>query len=270
MLEFPLVTVVTVCFNAESTIKETLLSVKAQDYPHIEHLIIDGCSTDKTLEIVKEFGFESTRIISEPDQGIYDAMNKGWRLGQGSIIGFLNADDYFATSDVVSHLVSMFANNMSYLWGFGITECLNLDTGTSVHVGRKPPPKIGSWQKRQLIISGCGHPTVYTKREVFEDVGGFDLQYKICADSDWVIRAWQKYPPLFFNKKMVVMILGGASSNKRVIFELFRIHQRHYKNSILNRLAFIRHMAGWYVRNHLSLSLHKPYLYIRKLILKDR
>ena len=128
MHDLPLVTIVTVCYNAEHTIKKTLLSVKAQDYPRIEHLIIDGCSTDNTLQIVKEFGFESTRVISEPDKGIYDAMNKGWRLSQGSIIGFLNADDYYATSDVVSHLVSSFAENQSYLWGFGVMECLNLET----------------------------------------------------------------------------------------------------------------------------------------------
>ncbi len=270
MEKLPIVTVVTVCYNAAATIKKTLESVCSQDYPNLEHLIIDGNSKDGTLEIVKANSFKGTRVISEPDKGIYDAMNKGWQRAQGSIVGFLNADDHFADDTVISHVVGMLNDHPNSAWGFGITQCLNTENGVSVNLGQPPPLKMGEWQKRYLTMSGCGHPTVYARKMVFEDLGGFDLQYRICADTDWVIRVWKKYQPIFFDKKMVVMILGGASSNRKVISELFRVHEKHYENHFLNRLAYYRHQLGWYARTHLSSVLHQPYLKIRKLVLRDR
>lgn len=266
----PLVTVVTVCYNAAATIRKTLESVASQDYGNLEHLIIDGNSKDATLAIARENAFAGSRIISEPDKGIYDAMNKGWKNAKGSIVGFLNADDHFADPGVISHIVAEFSRHPEAFWGYGITHCLDPKTGISVDLGQPPPQRMGAWQKRYLTMSGCGHPTVYAKKALFEEVGGFDMQYRICADTDWVIRVWSRHRPVFFGQKMVVMILGGASSDRKVIDELFRVHQSHYPERLLNLLAWFRHTLGWFARNRLSFILHRPYLWIRKLVLRDR
>ncbi|MBP6680302.1 MAG: glycosyltransferase, partial [Saprospiraceae bacterium] len=101
---YPLVTIVTATYNSEKTIRDTLSSVASQDYPRIEHVIVDGLSTDNTLAIVREFPHVS-RIISEKDKGIYDAMNKGINSSAGDIIGMLNSDDFYVSNDVISKVV---------------------------------------------------------------------------------------------------------------------------------------------------------------------
>jgi len=105
------ISIITATYNSEATIRDTLESVNAQTYPHIEHIIVDGNSKDNTLEIVKKYGKRVSILISEPDNGIYDAMNKGIRAATGDVIGILNSDDFFTSNDVISAVVSTFKNN---------------------------------------------------------------------------------------------------------------------------------------------------------------
>ncbi len=105
------ISIITATYNSEATIRDTLESVNAQTYPHIEHIIVDGASKDNTLDLVKKYGKRVSLIISEPDNGIYDAMNKGIRAATGDVIGILNSDDFFTSNDVISAVVSTFKNN---------------------------------------------------------------------------------------------------------------------------------------------------------------
>ena len=105
------ISIITATYNSAATIKDTLTSVNNQDYPNIEHIIIDGNSSDNTLDIVREYGKKVTTIISEPDKGIYDAMNKGIRVATGDIVGILNSDDFFTSDDIISTVALTFNNN---------------------------------------------------------------------------------------------------------------------------------------------------------------
>ena len=106
------ISIITATYNSASTIRDTLESVNAQTYPDIEHIIVDGKSRDNTLELVKQYGKRVTKIISEPDNGIYDAMNKGIKAATGDVIGILNSDDFFTSDDVISAIVFAFENKV--------------------------------------------------------------------------------------------------------------------------------------------------------------
>jgi glycosyltransferase involved in cell wall biosynthesis len=207
------ISIVTVCFNSAKTIGDTLRSVREQTYKNIEHIIIDGGSNDNTLEIVSAEGPHVAKLVSEKDNGIYDAMNKGIALASGEIIGFINADDYYASADAIAMVATMFNNpDVDACYG-DLCYVQQEDTSTVVRYWKSSEFCSGSF------ASGwCPpHPTFFVRREVYQRFGGFDLSYKIAADVELMMRFLEvrriraKYIPVV----LVNMRMGGTT-NKNI------------------------------------------------------
>lgn len=206
------ITIITVCHNSEKTIKSTLESVKNQKFKNIEHLIIDGKSSDQTIFIAKKYP-HIKKIISETDYGIYDAMNKGINVATGDIIGFLNSDDFYMNNDVISKVVKEFKNDVS------IDACYS----DLIYVDRHNTSKIiryvkSSEFKKNLFSKGwCPpHPTFFVRRIVYERLGKFDLNYKIASDVDLMMRFLEKYKikSRYIPEVWVKMRMGGTTNVK--------------------------------------------------------
>lgn len=204
------ISIITATYNSEATIRDTLESVNAQTYPHIEHIIVDGNSKDNTLEIVKKYGKRVSILISEPDNGIYDAMNKGIRAATGDVIGILNSDDFFTSNDVISAVVSTFKNNdidavfgdIHYVKPDNLNKCVRYYSSAAFNPS--------------LFKFGImpAHPSFYVKRSCYEKYGLYSLDYKIASDFDLLIRFLytHKIKYRYLKKDFVTMRTGGAST----------------------------------------------------------
>lgn len=202
------ISVATVCFNASETIAYTIDSFLAQQHPDRELMIIDGGSTDATLEVVQSFDAPEITVISEPDQGMYDAANKALAHFRGDAIGFLNADDRYADRDALSRIVDGFMRS-DIVHG-------NLDFVRD-HNSRQV---VRQWRSSRFPSGGFrrgwapAHPTFYVRRAVAESVGRFDLKYGLAADYDWMLRACEMghFKIGFVDAVLVEMMVGGAST----------------------------------------------------------
>jgi glycosyltransferase involved in cell wall biosynthesis len=177
------ISVVTVCFNARATIGQTIASVASQDWSDFEHLVIDGASTDGTAQLVRQMAHPRLRLISEPDQGLYDAMNKGLREATGTYVGFLNADDFFATPAALRSIGEAAERTGA--------ECILGDTAFVDQQGRRKgrlysASRFKEWWLR--IGAMPPHPSFYARTGTLRDAGGFDTRYKIAADFDLIAR----------------------------------------------------------------------------------
>lgn len=224
-----LVSVVTVSFNAASTIADTLRSVAEQSHADIEHIIVDGGSTDDTQKIVKRFAHVA-QAISEPDRGLYDAMNKGWRRAQGDLVGWLNADDLFAGPDAVSRIAEAAKRGAPVIAG-GVDMVAADDTNRVIrryssqkftphwlHYGYAPP-----------------HPGFYIRRAVLDEIGGYDLEFPLAADFDLIARAIyrEKLDYKLVADTLVKMRVGGRSSGiKSNLMMLEEVYRSCKKNGI--------------------------------------
>ena len=204
------ISVITVSYNSEETIRDTLESVLSQDYKNYEHIIVDGKSSDNTIKIVKEYEKKykgKLKYISEKDKGLYDAMNKGIKMASGDIIGLLNSDDVFASPHVLSTIVKTIEKN----------DC------DGVHADLlyvSPDLK----QPKRKWIAGDGkikngwmpaHPTLYLKKEVYDKKGLYNLKYKIVSDFDFIVRICTD-PSIelkYIHENLIYMRLGGLSSD---------------------------------------------------------
>jgi glycosyltransferase involved in cell wall biosynthesis len=178
------ISIITVSYKAESTIAETIKSVAAQDWPDFEHIIVDGASTDGTLEIVRELAHPRLRLISEPDKGIYDAMNKGLAAATGEYVAFLNADDLYSRPDALS-LVAKAALASSADCILGDTEFIN-SSGSAKYGRLYSARHFRRWWLRFGIMPP--HPSFFARRLALLATGGFDTSYSIAADFDLVAR----------------------------------------------------------------------------------
>ena len=176
------ISVITVCYNAQSHIDQCLRSVVAQSHPDLEHIVIDGGSTDDTLEIVRRYP-HVTAIVSEKDRGIYDAMNKGLALARGEYVIFLNADDRFQNAMSLSRAIELTAKQPGADVYYGWLEVRSPDR--SPFIFKPPPPKDAP----ELMVCGClPHQSTLARRSVFERTGPFDLRYHYHADYDWFLK----------------------------------------------------------------------------------
>lgn len=226
----PKISLITVCWNAESTIVDTLRSIDTQTFRNFEHIVIDGKSTDSTLALVNSCSADNRIVVSEADKGIYDAMNKGISRARGNIIGFLNADDQFAAPDTLDKIAH----------GFEVSnaECL---FGNLVYVSRDNPKRIiRFWEATDFNPGSFGrgwfppHPTFYAHKSVYEKLGSFDLSYRYAADVELMMRFLEvgrisshRLPDVLVNMK-----IGGESNSgvKRVLAqnaEVFRALESH-------------------------------------------
>ena len=206
----PLITIVTVCFNSEETICDTLKSVASQSYKNFEHIIIDGVSTDTTLEKINTWNKHKIILYSEKDHGIYDAMNKGISLAKGDIVGFLNSDDVYAGNNVLKIIAQAMSN-----------PSVDASYGDLVYVDRFNLKKVrrywkSSQYKPRLFENGwvVPHPTFYVKRKIYSKYGNFDTKLKLAADFDLILRLLCVYSvrSVYIPTVLVKMRLGGASN----------------------------------------------------------
>lgn len=202
------ISVVTVCYNSEKTIKYTVNSFLEQTYPDKELIIVDGGSTDETLEIVQDSGSPQVHVVSEPDQGIYDAMNKGLRLFEGDAVGFLNSDDTFHDSSALS-LIAAALQTADVVFG-DLHMVKNHDKKAVRRIWRP-----GAYHPNAFQLGWAApHPTFYVKRAVAEKVGEYATQYKMAADYDYIIRALttRGISSNYIPHTLVDFQLGGTSS----------------------------------------------------------
>jgi glycosyltransferase involved in cell wall biosynthesis len=176
------ISIITVAYNSEKTIRDTLQSISQQSYPNVEHIIVDGGSKDRTLSIVKEFP-HIHKVISEPDKGVYDAMNKGLRLATGDVIGFLNSDDMYADNRALERIAQVFElKNTDSLY-----SDLEFFEGQSDNVVRVW--NAGLIKRRRFLYGWMPpHPTFFVKKEVYQRFGVFDLAFKQSADYELMLR----------------------------------------------------------------------------------
>lgn len=193
-----LVSVVTVSFNAAKTIRDTIASVNEQAWESLEHVFIDGLSSDSTLSVIEQSTARSNTIICEADSGIYDAMNKGVAAARGDIIVFLNADDYFISSNAVSQVVAEFQRDEN----FGIVVGSTVMGGRFVWEPLKP-------SQRPMWFMQAPHPSMFVKRSALELLDTpFDCRFKICADLDQQMQ-------LIYSKSVKVSILSDVTTYMR-------------------------------------------------------
>ena len=202
------VSIITITYNANKTIEKTLNSVANQSHKNIEHIIVDGGSKDNTLEICNSFPHIS-KIISEPDNGVYDAFNKGLKLATGDIIGFLNADDVFFNENSVQEIVNAFSNNETDIV-YGNLDYIK-QNGKVIRNWISKPYEKGLVKKAWMPA----HPTFYCKKEVYDRLGGYNDSFKIGGDFELCLRFLEvnKVPSIYLNKKVVKMLVGGISNS---------------------------------------------------------
>ena len=206
------ISIITVCFNSEATIRDTIESVLAQNYTNIEYIIIDGQSTDNTLSIIKEYKGDIAQCVSEPDLGIYDAMNKGIVLATGDVIGILNSDDFYPHKDVISQVVSVFHDSRDASVVVGNVSFVlpnNLDKPTRLYSSFRFKP----WMMR--FGFSPAHPATFIKKIIYEKVGCYKCDYKIAADFEWFVRAFlvNDLDCSKLNETLVIMREGGVSTS---------------------------------------------------------
>lgn len=212
------ISIITATYNSERTLRDTLNSVLCQDYQGYEHIIVDGGSTDNTLDIIREYEQRYAgrlRWISEPDHGIYDAMNKGIAMSKGDIVGILNSDDFYADDSVLSEIVRNIADVDAV---YGDLEFIDVcDTSRVVRQWHGSQYKRGAFQRGWHPA----HPTFYARKKWFDTLGAFDTSFKVSADFELMLRFFERgritsrYIPMTFVK----MRMGGESTGsiKRII-----------------------------------------------------
>lgn len=235
------ITYVTITYNAASVLRRTLDSILCQDYSEIVHLIIDGASTDTTLQLVDDYiersnasgGGHRIQVTSEPDKGIYDAMNKGLRSIEGDYVCFLNAGDFLPAPDTVSKIVAKVESCASLpAVLYGDTDIVDSE-GCFLHHRRLSPPEQLSWRSFRQGMLVC-HQAFYARTD-FAIATPYDLQYRYSADVDWCIRVMKaaaKESVPMLNLKMVVANYTEEGQttlhHRESLWERYRVMERHY------------------------------------------
>lgn len=238
------VSIITATFNSSAHIADCVKSVNDQTYRDIEHIIIDGASKDNTLDIVDGIPNRVGRIISEPDKGIYDAMNKGIQAATGDIIGILNSDDFFTSDDVIQTVVDSFKNN-DIDASYGDVHFVSPD-----NLSKSVRYYSSSVFKPSLFRFGFmpAHPSFYMKKECYDKYGLYALDYKIASDYDLLIRILykEKINYKYIKKDFVTMRTGGVSTenfNSRVTLnkEIVRACRKYgiYTNLFMLSLKYL-------------------------------
>lgn len=204
------ITVITIAYNAADTIEETIKSVLDQDCKNLEYIIVDGASNDQTLEIVRKYDASISKVVSEPDTGVYDAMNKGLNLATGDVIAILNADDTYAHPKVLSRVLAS-------LEASGADSCY----GDLIYVSRTHSEKttrtwIAGPYRRESFLNGWmpPHPSFFAKRKLYQKYGMFNTQLKTSADYELMLRFLFRYnvSTVYINEILVKMKVGGQSN----------------------------------------------------------
>lgn len=226
------VSIITVVYNNKKTIKDAIESVLNQTYKNIEYIVIDGASNDGTVEIVQSYSNKIDKFISEPDNGLYDAMNKGLKLATGNIIGILNSDDFYASNNIIEKVVNVFnENNIDSVYGDLVYVDSN-NTDKIVRYWKSIPFKKGLFRKGWHPA----HPTFFVKKDVYDKYGIFNLDFKIAADYEIMLRFLEKYKiSTYYIPEILVKMRIGGESNKN-IKNIVRANIECYKAWKINEL----------------------------------
>jgi len=206
----PKISIITASYNVKKSIEETIQSVIIQTYNNIEYIVIDGCSTDGTLEIINKFKNNISKIISENDNGIYDALNKGIKYASGDVIGFLHADDIFADNTIVEKIAAKFEmENVSVIYG-DLQYVSKKDTSKIIRYWKSGVFNFSNLKKGWMPP----HPTFYALKSIYTSIGTFNTSYKIAADYDLMMRiiSKNKINPEYISEVLVKMRIGGQSN----------------------------------------------------------
>lgn len=252
------VSIITACFNRKDTIAQAIESVLAQDYPDIEYIVVDGASGDGSLEVIGRYRDRIARIISEPDGGMYEAVNKGIRAATGDVIGLLHSDDFMFDRHVVSHVMETMARekaDLVYANGLYVNKD---DTRQVVRDWRSGVCR--RWKLR------CGwlplHPTVYIRRDALEREGLYDETYKIASDTDWLFHYLYEADlrVAYMDRYVVVMRMGGLSTYGSALRRLmWKEDVRIYKKYGLNGLRVKLMKMCWKIPQFIRPKLHGGY-----------
>lgn len=235
------ISIITVTYNAEATIEHTLESVAQQTYPDVEHLIMDGASKDRTLEIARRY--PHAIVYSEPDKGLYDAMNKGLKKATGDYLCFLNAGDKLHSKETLAHIASSIPDSSSIGVLYGDTHIVD-NEGTFIRNRRLTPPEHLTWQSFKQGMLVC-HQAFYINRQI---ALAYDTTYRFSADFDWCIRCMkegekQGMQNLYIQEPIADYLSEGmtTANHKASLKERFRIMAKHYGllSTIIQHIWFI-------------------------------
>lgn len=236
------ISIITATYNSGATLRDTIESVFHQTYKDIEYLIVDGASHDNTLEIIKSYSDklgEKLHYISEPDKGIYDAMNKGIAMATGDVVGILNSDDFYTSDDVLETVAQVMSEadvdavygDVHYVNDSDLGKCVRYYTSRPFH---------RNWMRLGFMPA---HPSFYCRRSVYEKFGTFDLSYKVAADFENLLRLIfiHRIRTRYIPKDFVTMRTGGASSSGlRSHKQIMRDHLRALKqNGVYSNLLLL-------------------------------
>ena len=227
----PLISIITVVFNGEKYIESAIQSVINQNYDNVEYIIIDGGSNDSTVKIIKKYINEIDYVVSERDNGIYDAMNKGITLCNGNIIGILNSDDYYS-DDIFNEIVNPLKyNNYDLIHG---DIRLIYNRVTKIHSTRKMNYLF------KYITTPFKHPSLFIKKDVYKKIGLFDLNFKIVSDYDFMLRCINNNVKVLSTKKVNtnMRMVGVTSGNNNLSSEkeLKKLYKKHLNSLFLSEM----------------------------------
>ncbi|NIJ44316.1 glycosyltransferase involved in cell wall biosynthesis [Wenyingzhuangia heitensis] len=203
------ISIITVCYNSEATIEKTLKSVESQSYPNVEYIVVDGNSKDNTVQLIQQYNSIITKWVSEPDKGLYDAMNKGIEMATGDLVGILNSDDTFYDEMVLQQVANFHKQNNIQASVGNITQ--HNEEGKTV---RKY--SAANWNPEKLRIGFMpAHPALFIKRELFDKYGKYALDFKIGADYELITRFFlkEKISWKYSEITTTAMLIGGVSSS---------------------------------------------------------
>lgn len=247
------VSIITVCFNSERHLKCAIESVLSQDYDDVEYIIVDGKSSDGTLAIIREYADKNEFIkwVSEPDTGIYDAMNKGIRLATGDIVGILNSDDMYANTEVLSDVVEKFASAKTQCVFADVRFVRESDTTKTIRYYSS----ANFTPKKFKYGFMPAHPTFFTYRSNFARYGFYQIDYHIAADYELLIRFLHtnglSYE--YINKPLIIMRLGGVST-------------KSFRSNVLLNKEIVRGCAENGIKTNMAILSLKYFKKVRELI----
>lgn len=205
------ISIITATYNSSKTIIDTLKSLEQQTYSNIEYIIIDGASKDNTLDIIKKYSTKVSKIISEPDKGIYDALNKGISNATGDFVGFLHSDDILAYPNAIEDIVTILINEQPQAIYADLEYVSKENTANVVRRWVSGDYKHSNLKKGWMPL----HPTFYMRRELYEELGSFDLDFKISADYDSLLRyLWLNNITVSYLPKVITKMRIGGESNR--------------------------------------------------------
>lgn len=242
----PKLSVITIVYNNVRDIERTVLSVLNQSYSNIEYVVIDGASNDGTMDILRQYESRISKLVSEKDKGIYDAMNKGLALATGDYVLFMNSGDEIYASNTVENI---FASGDDADIYYGETEMFD-DSWKSLGLRRHKAPETFTWKDFKYGMS-ISHQAIYIRKSLTEP---YDLTYKLSSDIDWILRVAKKAKKIVNVKTLVAKYLVGGMSKKKhrqSLEERFSIFSKHYGfiPNILNHLVIALNLVFYYLRN---------------------